>query len=108
MSSSLTLGYLDDLTLGGEAQIVAADVALIEQKCSELGLHLNRSKCEVISHDVNLPSRHGPLSQFSHTGPETATLLGAPLSADEALETILETRIRELSLALERLGSILR
>ena len=38
MSSSLVLGCLDGLTLGGSAQIVAADVAMLECKCKELGL----------------------------------------------------------------------
>ena len=48
-SSPVTLGYLDDLTLGGEESIVTTDVELIERESESLGLHLNHSKCEVIS-----------------------------------------------------------
>src|SRR6218665_715913 len=47
--SSLAFGYLDDLTLGGRAETVAADVEFIEKTCSTMGLTLNRSKCEVIT-----------------------------------------------------------
>ena len=49
LSSALTLGYLDDLTLGGEESVVAADVEMIEREAEKLGLHLNHAKCEVIS-----------------------------------------------------------
>src|SRR6218665_31169 len=41
--SSLAFGYLDDLTLGGRAETVAADVELIGKTCSTMGLTLNRS-----------------------------------------------------------------
>src|SRR6218665_1160114 len=49
MASPLTLGYLDDVTLGGKTQVVADDIAKLEAQCKILGLLLNRPKCEVIS-----------------------------------------------------------
>ena len=54
LTSPLSFGYLDDLTLGGRAETVAADIEYIERSCSTMGLTLNRSKCEVITRDSNI------------------------------------------------------
>jgi len=51
LESPLNLGYLGDFTLGGPAAVVARDVSKIVMIGGELGLSLNVSKCEVISHD---------------------------------------------------------
>jgi len=50
LSSDLTLGYLDDLTLAGPESVVAADIQQVMAERSKMGLCLNPSKCEVISH----------------------------------------------------------
>jgi len=44
------LGYLDDVSLGGPADVVAADVVQIAKVGRDMGLHLNASKCELIAH----------------------------------------------------------
>ena len=49
LSSSLVIGYLDDITLGGTEQAVAADVALIQTQGEDLGLKRNINKCEFIN-----------------------------------------------------------
>ena len=51
LQSNLRIGYLDDLTLGGSKDTVAADVQLIETETKNLDLLLNRSKCEVACPD---------------------------------------------------------
>jgi len=51
MESVLNLGYLDDLTLGGPAHFVASYVARIVQAGGDMGLFLNTSKCELITHE---------------------------------------------------------
>ena len=38
IKSELTIGYLDDFCLGGEAEIVAYDFAELEIRTQELGL----------------------------------------------------------------------
>jgi len=50
LSSDFTLGYLDDLTLAGPQSVVAADIQQVMAEGSKIGLCLNPSKCEVISH----------------------------------------------------------
>ena len=42
-------GFMDDLTLGGPAEIVAADIDHIRDIQEATGLCINASKCEIIS-----------------------------------------------------------
>lgn len=51
LRSPLAFGYLDVITIGGESEVVEADVDSIERGCSSLGLTLNRTKCELIVTD---------------------------------------------------------
>src|SRR6218665_534262 len=104
-SSPVTLGYLDDLTLGGEESIVTADVELIERESGSLGLHLNHSKCEVISRG-DTSTKFYNLKNCKPVNPKAASLLGSPLSDSEALEQTLESHCKSLSLAITRLGGI--
>jgi len=47
----MTIAYLDDVGLGGNAGVVANDFQTIIEMTSKIGLTLNRAKCEVIGHD---------------------------------------------------------
>ena len=71
----LCLLYLDDRTVGSLTDDVVSDLAVIEEAASELGLHLNRNKSEVICHgretydfisfkvpEINLPTQTKRLS----------------------------------------------
>ena len=49
MQSDLTVGYQNDITLGGAVQTVAEDVHRIAEQGSRMGLVLNVSKCELIA-----------------------------------------------------------
>jgi len=105
LTSPLSFGYLDDLTLGGEAATVAADVEIIEQCCSAMGLNLNRAKCEVIARE-RFDNEYTSLRHFTCTTPASAILLGAPLSTADALQATLDSRISELDRTMKRLTLI--
>jgi len=49
LQAELPLGYLDDLTLGGEQSVVAKDVDRVVEVRQAMGLSLNFSKCKLIS-----------------------------------------------------------
>jgi hypothetical protein len=104
LSSNLVLGYLDDFTLGGPLQTVAADVASIRSKGTSLGLCLNSQKCEVISRSGDII--HSEFTGFRQFTPDTATLLGAPLSSGKAMDDILSSLYEDLKLAVDRLQLI--
>ena len=99
LSSALTLGYLDDVTLGGSIDTLAADVQTI------IGLCLNNMKCEIIAHQqfvITDPT----LCSFSRVNIEDATLLGAPLFTGKVLDEAWASRCSELSRAVDRLKLI--
>ena len=87
LSSSLVLGYLDDigLSLGGNAEVVA----VVERESALLGLQLNHNKCELVfgstGHEMPMIFQH-----FARVESDAAVLLGAPLSTGEALTLCLE------------------
>jgi len=52
MKSELVLAYLDDTTLGDNAETVLKDILQLEEVASRIGLKINRDKCEVVGHTV--------------------------------------------------------
>ena len=102
LASQLTLGYLDDFTLGGNVATVAQDVSRIVQLGSKMGLTLNAAKCELVAHS-GLVVDDPLLRSFSRVEPGDATLLGAPLFPGRVLNDFWSDRCRDLSRAVDRL-----
>ena len=76
LASDIVIGYLDDITLGGDEPVLAADVAQIQTQGEAVGLKLNINKCEFIS-DSGTPST-SLFQDFVHLPLGSATLLGGP------------------------------
>ena len=82
IKSEFVSGYLDDISIGGEAGGVANDVLRLERGAKDRGLVLNRGKCEVIG----LNAANGDVWKasglaFTECATAEATLLGAPIQA---------------------------
>lgn len=103
--SELTIGYMDDVTLGGSCADVAADVELFRSEGSNIGLVLNIDKCEVIARQ-STSSATSVLSQFSRIDITDSCLLGAPLHVGQALTSALENKSEVLKKAVDRLRHI--
>jgi hypothetical protein len=101
--SELSIGYMDDITLGGPSAVVADDIELFRSCGSKIGLVLNVDKCEVITRQsastVAFPN-------FCWTDSTDACLLGAPLFPGQALTTALEEKSAVLQRAISRLRSV--
>jgi len=102
--SEFVAGYMDDLTLGAEASVVADDIEFIRSEGEAIGLRLNTSKCELINASRSHPCH--TFDGFIHLTPDEAILLGAPIIAGSALDTGLSMRCDELSKAVDRLKLI--
>ena len=103
LSSDLTLGYLDDLTLAGPQSVVAADIQQVMAEGSKMGLCLNPSKCEVISHpDSNIVDQ--TMSSFTFVSVADATLFGAPLFPGKVLDDTWLACCGDLKRAVDRLS----
>ena len=48
MKSEVTIGYPDNFSMGDEVDTVAKDLVQLEIKAQELGLTLNRAKCDAM------------------------------------------------------------
>jgi hypothetical protein len=101
----LTLGYLDDLTVGDNQTEVAADVLRIKDIGDSIGLSLNISKCELVCHP-NAVIVDSLLQSFTPRNTDQATLLGPPLFTGPELDLAWSTRLVELERAVERLSML--
>ena len=102
LSSSIVLGYLDDITLGGDANKLCADLDIIESLSDQLGLSLNVKKCEIIHNENDpIPPR---FANFRILSKDACELLGAPLCSGAALDVALATRCADLRRASDRLS----
>jgi len=104
LTSELTEGYMDDLTIGGPESQVAEDVEMIRRRGEEIGLRLNEKKCEFISRSAI--STEPMFQNFIHWTVQDAELLGAPLTTGAAMDRVLSSRCDDLSRAAGRLRLI--
>jgi len=94
LKSELVAGNMDDLTLGGPTDVVAADIDHITAREMQTGLHINAAKCEIISHSP-VP-RASQFSNFIFLAPHEAELLGAPLFTGSKMDSALTSRCANL------------
>ena len=104
LKSEFCLFYLDDGTLGGDAEQTLQDLRSVELGAKELGLCLNHVKCEVISED---PAATGVLlasaPNLQVTDPEFATLLGSPLGSIDSVNESICGKVESLRILGDRL-----
>ena len=103
-TAPLTIGFMNDITLGGTRKEMSEDVQLFKEEGIKIGLRLNETKCEVIARD-HLQST-ASLEGVSAVSSENACLLGAPLGPGDALDNALEVKCSHLRTAISLLKSI--
>ena len=103
LQSDLTIGFMDDVTLGGDMHVVSSDIQHIKCSGATLGLNLNISKCELISSSSVAPPSE-LLKSFIPVLPADATLLGAPCLAGRNLDCALDACCSDLQRAIDRLS----
>ena len=101
LQSDLRIGYLDDISIGGDGVDLAHDLNKIIAGGEEIGLQLNVSKCEIIKSPDFIDRVE--FQNFTHIDKINACLLGAPLSTGPAMNTCLSIRCDDLTRAIERL-----
>jgi len=104
LDSVFRLGYMDDVTLGGFLNVFARYVHAIDVG-HEMGLDLNVSKYELISHPGCVES-DSTLQSFLQIPEPDAELVRAPLFSGNVLDTVWSQRCNDLARAVDRLKSI--
>jgi hypothetical protein len=97
----LRIGYMDDLTFGGPAPMIAQAVEDIQRLGEPLGLKLNPSKCEII--EGSLAASQSAFHGFIRQEISEATLLGAPIASGKAMDDILHQKCEDLARGMSRL-----
>ena len=104
LGSEFCLFYLDDGTLGEDADQALQDLRLVEQGAGELNLALNHTKSEVISKD---PAATGTLlaaaPNLQVTDPDSAILLGSPLGGIDSINESIRDKVECLRILRNRL-----
>ena len=108
MKSELTIGYLDDFSLGDEAGVVADNFVELEARARELDLASNRPKREVIGHTAETRAQllaRGAVVR--EVWAEDAILLGTPLLPGARVHAALTAKRKELHTLAKRLRTII-
>jgi hypothetical protein len=97
LRSELVLGYLDDVAMADNASVVLADFIHLEATSTQLGLQINRSKCEVIGHTSETRMMFEAQGvTLPESNSSSVILLGAPLFAGQHLDQVMEEKRMEL------------
>ena len=81
--SEFVVDYLKDCSIGDHVDKVIKDFLILEADASKLGLHLNRSKCEIIGIlDFSRAQLKEKGILLNETDSAAACLLGSPLHMD--------------------------
>ena len=82
--------------MAGPTQTAAADVNLLVEAASKLGLTLNVSKCELIADDYSITRAIKIFDGFRETQPHKFTLLGAPILKGKTVEETQQKKWKRL------------
>ena len=105
LSSEFRVFYLDDGTLGGPIQDIISDLEHIEQASKDLGLVLNKAKCEFVCSEASTKSAiQSTFPELLSTSPADAVLLGSPIGCIRSIESVLDSKIKYLHSLGDRLG----
>ena len=103
LTTSLTIGYMDDLTLAGPIDQVEHDIRFLEEQAPTYGLQLNRAKCEASARSYDEANKIQTFAEFENVAVEDLTLLGAPLLPGRAVDKSIQKKIKDLDTVITRL-----
>ena len=104
LESEFVCGYLYDITIGDDVDTIAKDFIKLEQEAADIGLNLNRSKCEIIaSTDIPAKDINARGIYLAQCTTKTACLLGTPLFRD-GIDEVLAKKYNELKVMTKRLA----
>ena len=106
----LAVWYLDDGTLMGSPQGVAAAFKVLQEESLSLGLSVNSKKCELIPLGLYQPDSF--LNEAGFTVSDLTVIrdgfsfLGAPIGTNEFCDKFMEKKLHEFALNLRLLGKL--
>ena len=108
LESELSLFYLDDGPLGGNAGHLERDLEVIEQEGVEIRLHLNKGKSEVICVSTKVPESIVRCLQGAEiVDPSKATILASPIGDVSSVSDALTIKVNQLKKMAERFQPVM-
>ena len=105
IQSDFVSGYLDDIAISGATKTVADDVRRLKNQAKVIGLQMNKNKCGIIGlSPLNQENWQSNEFCFLETPCCKASLLGAPITAGENIDSFLALKRTELEILLNRLS----
>ena len=107
MKSELNVWYMDDGTLGGDADVLLVDFNTVRRVGQELGLELNEQKCELITDNDDVVDKFRvDAPSILHIKTSQAVLLGAPIGSTEEIDSTLSRKVAEFQRLTSRLKQL--
>ena len=107
MKSELNVWYMDDGTLGGDADVLLIDFNTVRRVGQELGLELNEQKCELITDDDDVVDKFRvDAPSILHIKTSQAVLLGASIGSTEEIDSTLSRKVAEFQRLTSRLKQL--
>ena len=101
--SELRFEYLDDISMAGPTQTVAADMGLLVEAAFKLDLKLNDSKCKITADDYSVTRTMTTFNVFKETPSYELTLLRALILKGKAVDEALKKKVKAFKRAISRL-----
>ena len=101
----MAIGFFDDFSCFGDLEVLAQDISRVDLLSKAMGLNLNLCKCEIIT-EAQQNALPPILQSLIYLNTEEASLLGAPITTGQAMNTILQAKCADLACARERLPLI--
>ena len=97
LQSTFNVWYMDDGSIGDNADVLLNDFQLLIAEGKNLGLNVNTAKCELIIDDEFVLEKFRTVApDISHVLPSDAVLLGAPIGGESSMDKVLLIRLNEL------------
>ena len=96
LNSRLIIGYLDDVVMCGSVQTVNDDLTVIRTESEQLGLQLNKSKCEIVTSNTLKPHVVSAFPGFEIVDICDAQLSGSPIIFNQGLNAALNEECYEV------------
>ena len=102
VDADLAVGFLDDLTVGGEEEMVTSEILRLQDEFMTLGLSLNPTKCEIIATNPEVIHRAALAGiDYVETRVQEVVILGAPIFEGH----VLDATIVNFTTKLDRMGT---
>jgi hypothetical protein len=97
VKSVFNVWYMDDGTLGGNADALLTDFEMIVKEAKNFGLTVSTSKCELITDDDDIVRQfRAVVPDINHVNTSDAMLLGAPIGSEQSVVEVLTVKLHEL------------